>query len=398
MFQHVYELLVHLTDDSDNNLMDDLDDEYRARFTEFLTLLIQNYFQVIDASFELPAGRFLELIYKFTFSQPNVYAYRENLAIWTHVLEFLERKHEANGLATVDKYKQGILLFSGVMIERMEYSRSSSFLSEIEDSFENTQGQTDYDMYLDECMLIIGKAVHLFPSEILTTLWQSFGQFATMFSTQTRNVRANRSIEEATILVNTFKDLRTMIRIMGHMAEVLLAHFDEYCNATYELLGNFLNVIESYMVAYGAYSEYPDYAKLCAEAFGVFTSYTHWLTQFHQRSVQQPQLMAKFDALCGNILGACFAVFAHSEISSRVLLAASVVYRAVCVTIRPVDFFNYAGVGDFLNNIHARAFELENEVKSNVYVGSSLALLLLIPHGLNETTEEFEQFVSGVTA
>ncbi|KAI3652032.1 hypothetical protein MP228_003335 [Amoeboaphelidium protococcarum] len=423
IFLHIYEVLKHLTDDSDNSLMDDLDDEYRSRFAELLTLFMQNCLGKIERLQNLPLPNLLELMYKFTMQQPDVLAFRECLLIWHQIVLFIQYSQETLQSPTSrlqlqipqsqthQKLKQGMLMLSLNLLAKMQYTVNPSFLQDIEDAVENSSGQTDMDMYIDECLSILEPTLKLYPQEVIQVIWEMYERQVATFQQiiaqqqQQQQGMQQKSLSESAHIMYSYKDLRTSTKIVGHLAEVFVDNFEASLDSTFSLLLKFLNVISNCLNGYATNQEHNDYIKLCTESYLVIQSYVFWLTTLQQKvcgkdsngggNIGNKNLLPKFDELTQNILSACIAVF-RPGMSKRVQLAASQVLQSICITVKPQNLFSYGDVGNFVSNIHQICQDIPHEVKANIYFGVSSALLNLLPHLNNETTQEYAAFVSGV--
>jgi hypothetical protein len=187
IFRHVFEILKHLTDGDDALMIDDLDEDYRIRFTEFVASFIQMHIHRFENDAGFPMGAFLELLYKFTYHQPSIEALQNCLVIWTSFFDYLKLSKEKGShisdkyvirqiksfIPYMSRYKMGLLAFNEELGKKMQFCTNASELSGIEDEIENSMGQTDLDLLLVEWLDMLATLAELFPQEIVGFLVRS---------------------------------------------------------------------------------------------------------------------------------------------------------------------------------------------------------------------------------
>ena len=415
IFRHVFELLKHLTVSSDshrddlgqvyrvgdwkacrpNDNLDDLDEEFRNKLTEFLSIFVEGHIARLDATPGFPMLDFQELLFRYTFKLPDLNGFRDCLKVWNHLLEFIFTKHQTKPCA--HEYQQGLLAFGTALIRKCKYTVNASELSDIEDLTEDALGQTEYDVFLDEFLDLVMNLVNLYPGEMIGELYSNLkGLMGMLAEISAQPGMATRSMEQTVTVVYVFKDLRTLLRVFGQLSNKFVEAFSQTLADTYDLLMQFLTVIDHCLNGLAAYRNSPDFVKLCAESYGVFSAYILWLNIFYQNATSDAGMMEKFHNLCSSIIAACLAAF-RPDIPPKISQAAGRVFRSVVTNVKPPRFFQYGGVQHFFANIHEISTKLDNSVKCDIYFTSSIACLTLVPNADGNTaSQEYRRFISDI--
>lgn len=385
-----------LTDQTDTKI-DDLDEDYRLKFTGFINALVKTHLHRLIDSPEFPLSAFMELLYQYTFQQPNVHAMRECLTIWSFFVKYIEEQHVAGKTAISERFKSGLLAFANQLVMKMQYSHNPSELSDIEDNEENDDGQTDYDVFLDELLDIIACLVSLYPSDLIPQFYAQMEVLETSFVSICQSSRNDsRPIAETARIHYVFKDMRTFLRVFGRLSETFCGNFEMYFSSTFSMLENFLGVMRVALSAFASYADFGDFPKLCAEFYTIYQAYIHWTASFCQQCRQSPELEPKFDLFISTLLGACIAVFQKS-VPERIEMAASQLFQSICLTVKPPKMFTYPKIGELMSNLHETALPLSNTVKQNLYRAAANACLNLLSKNESEVSSQFNSFVRGLT-
>jgi len=144
---------------------------YREKFTEFINLFLSQHIRRVEGSRSFPVLDFLEQLFKFTFMQPNIDAFRSCLETWTIFLEYLvERKKDAkqpSDLSDTERYRAGMESLLRELLKKMMFRTNGQDLAEINDVAEDADGATEWDSFVRDCVDIVGKVADLFPDPVL---------------------------------------------------------------------------------------------------------------------------------------------------------------------------------------------------------------------------------------
>lgn len=417
IFKYLYDILKYLTDDIDNNSIDDLDEEYvldlfvfliliswsrsyRSKFTALIATIVEHQFHQFLANEQFPTMAFLDLLYKYTFHQPNIHAMHECWLIWNNCIDYTVMQYkDASNHALRDKLRHQLLSFGTELLNRMRYMNNAAELSDVEDGLENEHGETDYDLFLNDVLDIMFKLTELYPDDLVQLVCKEFENLCLSFEAISGSPRNDgRLIEETAHIYYVFKDLRTYLRIIGRLSEMFTEKFEPAFNLVYGLLTRVLGLIELALHRFIAYQDFGDYPKLGSELFSIFKSYVYWLVLFNQRGEagENEELRGKFDLLCGSLFRLCF-IACQPNIHDKITLAASQVFVIVVKSVKPSRLLTYPGVGEFLSGIHDLSASCTAEVKKNLYSGTSSACLNLFPADKNNFSSQYYSFVQGLT-
>jgi len=150
-----------------------------------------------------PMHEFLEQFFRFTFMQPSIEAFQDCLKTWSIFLEHLLDRLSGNGEpATASKqhqqqlinaaanalnhaapaaastgpvidhgrYKAGLLAFVRELLKKLMFSSSGQDLKDIDDVNENSESQTEWDVYLQDGIELIRLVTELYPESVLEQL------------------------------------------------------------------------------------------------------------------------------------------------------------------------------------------------------------------------------------
>jgi hypothetical protein len=103
VFGHAFDILTYFSQGNAEDALQDLDEQYRIKFTDLLSALIQNHLHRIDENHSFPLHQFLDLLYHYTFNQPSITATQECLSIWTRILDYVYLMNEKNGTSVTSE-------------------------------------------------------------------------------------------------------------------------------------------------------------------------------------------------------------------------------------------------------------------------------------------------------
>lgn len=86
--------------------------------------------------------------------------------MWTDFLKYLLSDTNTSGLR--EKYRPLVVAFGHELLCKVQYLENPSYLSDLEDSLENSDGLTESDQFIDEVLVIFRYLSELYPEEIMS--------------------------------------------------------------------------------------------------------------------------------------------------------------------------------------------------------------------------------------
>lgn len=261
VFRHLYEIVRYLTNESDDRIMDDLEENYRTKLLDFLKYFVHSYINHMENNPYVPTVDFLQVFYKFTFLQPDIYGFRECLEIWDDFLQSVTQRQ--NPAMSIQIYEGVLLSLSKDMIAKAQFTLNAAELSDVEDSLENIDGQTDYDLFLDELLDIFMKLSEFYPNNVIGDLYMAIDRLIdSLAQLLHQDPGPRKSLSQTAHDFYVFKDLRSFLRVFGQLAHKFAESFEETLDATLELQGKYLKSIELCLSGLPVNQSIPDYVKL----------------------------------------------------------------------------------------------------------------------------------------
>jgi hypothetical protein len=118
---------------------------------------------------------------------------RECLGIWLHFVDFIVQEHKQHNSNVAERFKSGLLAFVNQLTVKMQYIHNPSELSDVEDDIENENGQTDYDVFVDELLEIYIRLVELYAGDLVPFLFQQLDNLESTYSQMARSQRNGMS-------------------------------------------------------------------------------------------------------------------------------------------------------------------------------------------------------------
>ena len=173
-------MLQELTDENPDKVgshIEDLDENYREKFTEFINLFLSQHIHRVENAMNFPVIQFLEQLFKFTFMQPSIDTFKSCLETWTIFLEYLVGKktelNQRGEAGDFEKYRSGIVALLRELVKKVMFRSNGQDLMEINDTAEDANGATEWDSFIQECVDIIGHVADLFPEAVLECIVRS---------------------------------------------------------------------------------------------------------------------------------------------------------------------------------------------------------------------------------
>uniref|UniRef100_A0A674NRY7 Exportin 6 n=1 Tax=Takifugu rubripes TaxID=31033 RepID=A0A674NRY7_TAKRU len=234
MFQQTFFLLQRMTRENNahtvKSRLQELDENYLEKFTDFLCLFVSVHLRRIEASPQFPIVEFLALLFKYTFNQPTHEGYFACLDIWSIFLDFLTTKIKsrlADRESVLNRYKDALVLLLREVLNRIQFRYNQAQLEELDDETLDDDQQTEWQRYLRQSLEVVAKVMELLPSHAFSTLfpvlqenldvYMGLQQFIVTTGTSRRlNISAENDCRR---LHCSLRDLSSLLQAVGRLSE-----------------------------------------------------------------------------------------------------------------------------------------------------------------------------------
>ncbi|XP_064178394.1 exportin-6-like [Anguilla rostrata] len=398
MFQQTFFLLQKLTRENSGyslkSRLEELDESYVQKFTEFLRQFISVHLKRIESNTLFPTVDFLALLFKYTFNQPTLEGYFSCLDIWAIFLDYLTTKIKTRFTdrdSMLNTYKDVLAILLQEVLNYIQFRYNQSQLEELDDETLDDDQQTEWQQYLHRSLDIVAKVTELLPSHAFSTLYPMLQENLNVYlglqqfvvSTSTGR-RLNISTEnDCRRLHFALRDLSSLLRATGRLGE----HFIGLDFAT--RFNDALTVVER-LVEVACYSSQtsvhdlqtamasvlrPDLIDVHAQSLAALQAYSHWLARVY--SEVQHQNQTRFVALVTSAMDAV-APLISAKVPEKLLLPACHLMVSLTTTVRPVFLITLPAVQNLFNLVtNDSAGRLPPEAL--VLVCRALSNVLLLP-------------------
>ncbi|XP_069036853.1 exportin-6 [Lepisosteus oculatus] len=398
MFQQTFFLLQKLTRENNahsiKSRLEELDESYIEKFTDFLRLFVSVHLRRIESNAQFPVVEFLELLFKYTFHQPTHEGYFSCLDIWTIFLDYLTTKIKsrlADRDSVLNRYKDALVLLLQEVLNRIQFRYNQAQLEELDDETLDDDQQTEWQRYLRQSLEVVAKVMELLPSHAFSTLFPvlqenldvylGLQQFiVTTGTTRRLNITAENDCRR---LHCALRDLSSLLQAVGRLAEyfigdVFAARFNDALTVVERLAdvtcyGSQINLYDLETAVPSVLK--PDLIDVHAQSLAALQAYSHWLAQFYSEVQRQNQ--ARFVTLITSAMDAT-APLISAKVPEKLLLSACHLMVSIATTVRPVFLVTVPAVQKVFNLVtdsSARGLPPE----AQVLVCRALSNMLLLP-------------------
>uniref|UniRef100_A0A3B3YX66 Importin N-terminal domain-containing protein n=1 Tax=Poecilia mexicana TaxID=48701 RepID=A0A3B3YX66_9TELE len=399
MFQQTFFLLQRLTRENNahtvKSRLQELDESYLEKFTDFLRLFVSVHLRRIESSPQFPIVEFLGLLFKYTFNQPTHEGYFACLDIWSVFLDFLTTKIKsrlADRESVLNRYKDALVLLLREILNRIQFRFNQAQLEELDDETLDDDQQTEWQRYLRQSLEVVAKVMELLPSHAFSTLFPvlqenldvylGLRQFiVTTGSSQRLNITAENDCRR---LHCSLRDLSSLLQAVGRLAEhfigeVFAARFTDALAVVERLVE-----VTCYGSQTGLYDLEtavpsvlkPDLTDVHAQALAALQAYSHWLTQFYSEVHSQNQ--SQFINLITSAVNASSPLIT-TKVPEKLLLSASHLMVSITATVRPVFLVTLPAVQNIFNRITTENQSQRLPQEAHMFVCRALSNMLLLP-------------------
>nr|XP_061805166.1 exportin-6-like [Nerophis lumbriciformis] len=398
MFQQTFFLLQRLTRENNahtvKSRLQELDESYLEKFTDFLRLFVSVHLRRIESSPQFPIVEFLALLFKYTFNQPTHEGYFACLDIWSVFLDFLTTKIKsrlADREIVLNRYKDALVLLLREVLNRVQFRYNQVQLEELDDETLDDDQQTEWQKYLRQSLEVVAKVMELLPSHAFSTLFPilqenldvylGLQQFIVTTGTSRRlNITAENDCRR---LHCSLRDLSSLLQAVGRLAEHFIGEI--FASRFNDALAVVERLVE--MTVYGSRTSLydletavpsvlkPDLIDVHAQALAALQAYSHWLAQFYSEVHNQNQ--SQFVNLITSAVDASSPLIT-AKVPEKLLLCACHLMVSITFTVRPVFMVTLPAVQNIFNLVTqnvTRRLPLE----AHLLVCRTLSNMLLLP-------------------
>ncbi|XP_047213905.1 exportin-6-like [Girardinichthys multiradiatus] len=411
MFQQTFFLLQRLTRENNahtvKSRLQELDESYLEKFTDFLRLFVSVHLRRIESSPQFPIVEFLGLLFKYTFNQHTQEGYFVCLDIWSVFLDFLTTKIKsrlADRESVLNRYKDALVLLLREVLDRIQFRCNQAQLEELDDETLDDDQQTEWQRYLRQSLEVVAKVMELLPSHAFSTLFPVLQENLDVYlglrqfivstgSSRRLNITAENDCRR---LHCSLRDLSSMLQAVGRLAEhfigeVFAARFSDALAVVERLVE--LTCYGSQTGLYDLETAVPsvlkpDLTDVHAQALAALQAYSHWLAQFYSEVHSQNQ--SQFINLITSAVNAGSPLIT-TKVPEKLLLSASHLLVSITATVRPVFLVTLPAVQNIFNRITTENQTHRLPQEAHILVCRVLSNMLLLPWpNLSENEQQWQ--------
>uniref|UniRef100_A0A8C5GAA3 Importin N-terminal domain-containing protein n=1 Tax=Gouania willdenowi TaxID=441366 RepID=A0A8C5GAA3_GOUWI len=403
MFQQTFFLLQRLTRENNAHTvkgrLQELDESYLEKFTDFLRLFVSVHLRRIESSPQFPIVEFLALLFKYTFNQPTHEGYFACLDIWSVFLDFLTTKIKSrlpDRDSVLNRYKDALVLLLREVLNRIQFRYNQTHviftLTVIFCIFCTPYQQTEWQRYLRQSLEVVAKVMELLPSHAFSTLFPvlqenldvylGLQQFiVTNGTTRRLNITAENDCRR---LHCSLRDLSSLLQAVGRLAEYFIGEvFAARFNDALAVVERLVKV-----TCYGSQTSLydletavpsvlkPDLIDVHAQALAALQAYSHWLAQFY--SEVHNQNSTQFITLITSAIEASSPLIT-AKVPEKLLLSSCHLIISITSTVRPVFLVTLPGIQSIFNLITTENQTRRLPAEAHMLVCRALSNMLLLP-------------------
>ncbi|KAK5856463.1 hypothetical protein PBY51_008055 [Eleginops maclovinus] len=399
MFQQTFFLLQRLTRENNAHTvktrLQELDESYLEKFTDFLRLFVSVHLRRIESSPQFPIVEFLGLLFKYTFNQPTHEGYFACLDIWSVFLDFLTTKIKsrlADRESVLNRYKDALVLLLREVLNRIQFRYNQAQLEELDDETLDDDQQTEWQRYLRQSLEVVAKVMELLPSHAFTTLFPVLQDNLDVYLGLQQFIVTTGTSRRLTITAEndcrrlhcSLRDLSSLLQAVGRLAEhfigeVFAARFNDALAVVERLVE---------VTCYGSQTSLydletavpsvlkPDLIDVHAQALAALQAYSHWLAQFYSEVHSQNQ--SQFMNLITSTIDASSPLIT-SKVPEKLLLSSCHLMVSITSTVRPVFLVTLPAVRNIFNLITTENQPRRLPQEAHMLVCRALSNTLLLP-------------------
>ncbi|KAJ8364159.1 hypothetical protein SKAU_G00129900 [Synaphobranchus kaupii] len=343
MFQQTFFLLQKLTRENNGNSvksrLEELDESYVQKFTEFLRQFISVHLKRIESNTLFPTVDFLALLFQYTFNQPTLEGYFSCLDIWAIFLDYLTTKIKSrftNRDGMLNKYKDVLVLLLREVLNRIQFRCNQSQLEELDDETLDDDQQTEWQLYLHRSLEIVAKVTELLPSHAFSRLYPVLQENLNVYlGLQPFVVHTNAGRRLNITTENDCRRLHCALRDLSSLLQAIGRLGEYFIGVVFATRFNDALTLVERLVEAACYSSQtsvhdletavpsvlrPDLIDVHAQSLAALQAYSHWLAQFYSEVQRQNQ--ARFVSLVTTAVDAV-APLISATVPEKLLITSS---------------------------------------------------------------------------
>ncbi|KAG9327929.1 hypothetical protein JZ751_017258, partial [Albula glossodonta] len=377
MFQQTFFLLQKLTRENNahsvRSRLEELDESYVEKFTDFLRLFVSIHLRRIESNPQFPVLEFLALLFKYTFHQPTHEGYFSCLDIWTIFLDYLTTKIKsrlADRDSMLNRYKDALVLLLREVLNRIQFRYNQAQLEELDDEELDDDQQTEWQRYLRQSLEVVAKVMELLPSHAFSALYPVLQENLDVYLGLRQFIVTTGTGQRLTVTAEndcrrlhcTLRDLSSLLQAVGRLAEyfigdVFAARFNDALTVVERDGGQRRQGKLVEVTCYGSQINLydletavpsvlkPDLIDVHAQSLAALQAYSHWLAQFYSEVQRQNQ--TRFVTLITSTMDAS-APLISAKVPEKLLLSACHLMVSIATTVRPIFLVTLPAVQNIL--------------------------------------------------
>ncbi|KAG8433210.1 hypothetical protein GDO86_017484 [Hymenochirus boettgeri] len=396
--QQTFYLLQRITRETNahsvRNRLEELDESYVEKFTDFLRLFVSVHLRRIESNAQFPVVEFLSLLFKYTFHQPTHEGYLSCLDIWALFLDYLTNKIR-NRLedreAIISRYEDALVLLLTEVLNRIQFRYNQTQLEELDDETLDDDQQTEWQRYLRHSLEVVAKIMELLPTHAFSTLFAALQENLDVYLGLQRCLVTNGNDQRLNVTAEndcrrlhcSLRDLSSLLQAVGRLAEYFIGDvFEARFNDALTVVERLVEVtlygsqIKLYNMETAVPSVLkPDLVDVHAQSLAALQAYSHWLARYY--SEVQRQNPEQFISIISTAMEA-LPTLISTKVQEKLLLSACHLLVSVATTVRPVFLINIPAVQKVFSRVtDSSAQRLPEEAQ--VLLSRALSNVLLLP-------------------
>ncbi|CAL1529210.1 unnamed protein product [Lymnaea stagnalis] len=399
MFQQTFNLLQKITKESNTNSsgnrLEELDEVYVDKFTDFLGLFVSVHLRRFEANPQFPVLEFLSLLFKYTFRQPSTDGYFSCLDIWITFLDYLNTRLEARSINKEDislRYKEALTSLVSSILQKFQFRYNQSQLEELDDDTLDDDDETEWQHFLRQNLEVVAKVAELMTPEVFQLVWDPFQDHVDTYLGIEKFVDSSgyerrlcvSAENDCRRLHCALRDLSSLLQALGRLAVHFTGeHFVTRFTNAMQIVNRLVHVtsygsrIKFFEVTTSAGVLQQDFIEVHAQSLAAIKAYTHWMFQFYTESLRVNQQKEEFNSILLAVIHSITPLI-DKQVPDKIIQSAAHLLLSITTTVRPAFLLQVAPVITLYDLASQGACQsLAQEVQLLIY--RSLSHYLLLP-------------------
>ena len=305
MVRNCYHLLQNIVSDQTN--INDLDEAYLSKITEFLRLFVSIHLARCEQNPQFPLLEFLALIFKYTFRHKELRGFVSCLEVWTGLVDYVsgsvENRKDA-GEEILKKYQEALLTLVVEILKKSQFRLNGSELNQLDNTSIGEDGMTEWGQFLFQVLELTMKVTELLPEQVLGVIDQGWRETSRSYlemdqvvmeidGVRVINLNSEEDVEK---VVCVLRDLSSFLQLIGRLSDVFIGeHFRARLKPGLEYVKQLLALVsfgsknKMWTVNLRIKSNHnlqEHFVRCHAETIAALKTWCHWLAALHSESLQ----------------------------------------------------------------------------------------------------------------